>query len=111
MIPSVESSPIIGNSFTNSYPDWKEGTFENFKQWSFRQFGGDGSESDDEAKVPVHKKKAKEILFERNKSGDFILPHMSDFRTVRQKQRVVRGYIGAVYRMHFHSWHFFFFLI
>jgi hypothetical protein len=56
-------------------------------------------ESDDEAEVPVHMQKAKDIKFERNKEGEYILPSMSDYGTVRQMQRVIRGYIGAVYRM------------
>jgi len=43
-------------------------------------------------------KRAKEIKFERNpKNGEFILPPISDLRTIRDRQRVVRGYVGAVY--------------
>lgn len=41
--------------------------------------------------------KAKDIEFEKNEIGDCILPPISTYRTVRQKQRVVRGYIGARY--------------
>ena len=105
---SVESSPVVGNPFTSSCSDWRDGTYENFKDWAVRQFGIEDLESDDEAEVPVHMQKAKDIAFERNKKGDLILPHMSDFKTIRQKQRVVRGYIGAVYRMSLQSIGFFF---
>ena len=41
--------------------------------------------------------KAKDISFETNKRGHFVLPSMSDFWYARDRQRVVRGYIGAVY--------------
>ena len=68
-----------------------------------KQFGLKDLDSDDEADVPVHMQKAKDIMFERNKKGIYKLPHMSDFRTTRQRQRVVRGYIGAVYRTCFNS--------
>jgi hypothetical protein len=54
-------------------------------------------ETDDEAEVPVDMLKAKDINFERNSSGELILPPMSDYKTIRQRQRVVRGYIGAKY--------------
>jgi hypothetical protein len=99
LISSVESSPLVGaNNFTSSTPDWREGTYENFKDWASKQFGTKEFDSDDEAEVPVHMTKAKLIPFERNKRGDLILPPMTDYKTVRQKQRVIRGYIGAVYR-------------
>jgi hypothetical protein len=54
-----------------------------------------------EADIPVHMQKAKDISFERNKKGIYKLPHTSDFKTIRQRQRVVRGYIRAVYCMCF----------
>ena len=76
--------------------------YENFKEWAVRQFGVKDLVSDDEADVPVNFKKAKDLTFERNNDGEFILPKFSEFKTIRQKQRVVRGYIGAVYRF-FHS--------
>ena len=63
-----------------------------------RQFGVKDLESDDEAEVPVDALKAKEIEFERSKKGHFVLPPMSNFKTIKQRQRLVRGYIGAVYR-------------
>lgn len=56
-------------------------------------------ESDDEAEVPVHMMKSKDIVFERDEAGEFILPEMHTFKLVRGKQRAIRGYIGAVYRM------------
>jgi hypothetical protein len=55
-------------------------------------------ESDDEGKIAPDMQKAKDIAFERNDSGDFILPPMYNCKTTRQKQRVIRGYIGTVYR-------------
>ena len=56
--------------------------------------------SDDEGEVPVHLQKAKNLQFEKNTRGDFVLPPLSNYRTVREKQRVVRGYIGAVYSVY-----------
>jgi hypothetical protein len=89
----------VGNSFTNSYPDWREGTYENFKEWSVKQLGLKEPDSDDDGPVPLHHQKAKDIQFEKNDFGDFILPPFKDLKNVRQKQRVVRGYIGAVYSL------------
>jgi hypothetical protein len=43
--------------------------------------------------------KAKDIKFQKNEEGEYILPDMSNYRTIRQKQRFIRGYIGAIYRM------------
>jgi hypothetical protein len=63
-----------------------------------KQFEVKEMDSDDNAEVPVDFCKAKDIEFEKNDLGELILPPLSNFRTVRQKQRVVRGYIGAVYR-------------
>jgi hypothetical protein len=88
---------LQGNHFTTSYPDWRGGTYENFKAWSVKQFGQKEPDSDDDEEVPVHLLKAKLIQFEKDDHGDFILPPMTNYRTVREKQRVVRGYIGAVY--------------
>jgi hypothetical protein len=94
----VESTPVVGNNFTNSYPDWREGTYDNFKQWALKQFGVEELDSDDEAEVPVHMTKAKNIQFERNKHGELVLPSITNYKTAKQKQRMVRAYIGAVYR-------------
>jgi hypothetical protein len=55
-------------------------------------------DSDDNAPVPVNFQKAKDIEFNKNSVGEFILPPIKNFTTTRQRQRVVRGYIGAVYR-------------
>ena len=93
----MESSPLIGNSFTNTHKDWKEGMFENFKEWSLKQFGLQDLESGDE-EILVQHQKAKDIIFEKNSRGFFILPPLKDFSTIKAKQRVVRGYIGATYR-------------
>jgi hypothetical protein len=94
----MESSSLIGNTFTNSYPDWREGTHDHFKDWAVKQFGAKELDSDDNDEVPVQLQKAKDIQFDKNIRGDFILPLISNYNTIRQKQRVVRGYIGAVYR-------------
>ena len=92
---------MVGNSFTHSCSDWRDGTYEHFKEWAVKQFGLKDLDSDDEGEVPVHMQKAKDIAFERNREGEYILPDMSNYRTIRQRQRVVRGYIGAVYSMSF----------
>ena len=97
---SVESSPHLGNSFTNSCPDWRDGTYENFKEWALKQFGVKELDSEDNAEVPVNFQKAKDLEFKKNASGKFILPPIGNFQTTRQRQRVVRGYIGAVYRLY-----------
>ena len=93
----MESSFPGTNSFTASNPDWKEGTYENFKKWSLKQFALDEKDSEDEAEVPVMYMKAKDITFEKNKRGEFVLPPIHEYRTAKQRQRVIRGYIGAVY--------------
>jgi hypothetical protein len=62
-----------------------------------KQFGEKDLDSDDEADIPVHMQKAKDMVFEKNDGGDFILPPKTDFKKIKEKQRVVRGYIGAVY--------------
>ena len=64
---SIQSTPIVRNSFTNSYNNWKEGTYENFKEWAVKQFRIKELESDDEAEVPVLNQKAKNISFQKNK--------------------------------------------
>lgn len=92
---SVESGAEAGQSFTHACPDWKEGTYELFKDWAAKQFGD--SAHDDEEEVPVHHQRAKDISFKRNESGQFILPPMTDYTKIRQKQRVIRAYAGAVY--------------
>jgi hypothetical protein len=105
---SIESPPCIGTSFTNSCPDWSEGTYDKFKEWALKQFEVKEMDSDDNTEVPVDYCKARDIEFEKNDLGELILPPLSNFGTVRQKQRVVRGYIGAVYReyMYFYSLHY-----
>jgi hypothetical protein len=111
MSHSVESSSQFGNSFTNSCPDWREGTYENFKDWALKQFKVKELDSDDNAEVPVNFQKAKDIEFKKNSAGRFILPPIQDFKTTRQKQRVVRGFIGAAYRLSLYPTHLAFFLI
>jgi hypothetical protein len=63
-----------------------------------KQFGAKEFDSDDNVEVPVNFQKAKNLEFKKNKAGEFILPPMDQFKTNRQKQRVIRGYIGAIYR-------------
>jgi hypothetical protein len=98
LIRSVESSPMVGNAFTNSHNDWRTGTYEYFKDWAVTQFGLKDSESGDDSEVPLQYQKAKDIVFERNDDGELVLPPSDRLKTIRQKQRVIRGYIGAVYR-------------
>jgi hypothetical protein len=88
---------MVGNTFTNSCKDWRTGTWENFNKWSVRQFGFEDLESEDEEGPLLPK--ARDIIFNKNKRGNLVLPPKTDFKTVRLKQRVIRGYIGAVYRM------------
>ena len=99
---SVESSPNVGNAFTNSCKEWREGTFELFKDWAVKQFGFEELDSEDEMDLPVDAQKAKNLIFEKNENGDFIIPDKSNFKLIRQKQRVVRGYIGTVYSEYIH---------
>jgi len=63
-----------------------------------KQFGNEDVESDEDGEVPADMQKAKDIVFEKNDKGHFILPPMDNYNTTKQRQRVVRGYIGAVYR-------------
>jgi hypothetical protein len=94
---SLESSPNVGSSFTTAHKDWNEGMYENFKAWSVKQFGLQDLESGDEADVPVNFMKAKDISFEKNRHGAFILPPFQNYSKVKERQRVIRGYVGAVY--------------
>ena len=71
--------------------------YENFKEWLVKQFGYQNLESGDEAEVPVQFQKAKDICFEKNRRGELILPPLQNFKTIKQKQRVIRGYVGAIY--------------
>ena len=73
--------------------------YVNFQEWASKQLRVKEPDSGDEAEVPVHLQKAKNLQFEKNDHGDFILPPLSNYRTVCEKQRVVHGYIGAVYSM------------
>lgn len=98
LIRSVESSPLVGNSFTKSCDDWIDGTYEKFQQWAERQFGHGELEGGDVADVPVLMQKAKDLEFDVNRRGGLVVPPIEDYNTIRARQRVVRGYIGAVYR-------------
>jgi hypothetical protein len=66
---------MAGNSFTHSCDEWRDGTYENFKEWAVKKFGLKDLDLDEEADIPVHMQKAKDILFERNKKGIYKLPH------------------------------------
>ena len=94
----MESAPVSGNSFTTSRSDWKEGTYDMFREWSMKQFGSGESDEDEEREVPVQMQKAKDIAFDIDEDGKLILPPLTNFRRLREKQRVIRGYVGAVYR-------------
>jgi hypothetical protein len=62
-------------------------------------------QSEDEAEegeVPVEFKKAKDISFTRNESGELILPPMTDYKKIQQKQGLVRTYAGAMYSKSMH---------
>jgi hypothetical protein len=89
---------VVGNTFTNSCNDWEEGTYEKFKEWAVRQFGEGKLDLDDEADIPIHRQKSKDMVFKKNRHGHFVLPQKYNFKNNKQKQKVLRGYIGAVYR-------------
>lgn len=74
-----------------------DGTYDKFTDWATKQFDGKDLDSEDEGDAPLHMQKAKNIVFKKNESGDFILPPKTDYKNIKQKQRVVRGYVGAVY--------------
>jgi hypothetical protein len=93
----MESAPVVGNPFTTSCSDWKEGTYDMFRDWAMKQFGTKESDSDEEREVRAHMRKAKDISFDIDKRGMLILPPLSDFRWLREKQRTIRGYVGALY--------------
>ena len=93
---SVESTPEVGNLFTHACPKWNEGTYKLFKDWAVKQFGDPRSQDEgEEGDVPVECKQVKDISCKRNESGGLILPPMTEY--IRQKQRVVHAYAGAVY--------------
>ena len=81
--------------------DWSEGTYEKFKEWAVSHFGLKEGESDDEADVPANFMKAKNIKFRKDRHGVYVLPHISDYRKAKERQRVVRGYLGTVYSAFF----------
>jgi hypothetical protein len=56
----------------------------------------------EEGEVPVEFKKAKDISFTRNESGGLILPPMTDYKKIQQKQRLVHAYAGAMYGKSMH---------
>jgi hypothetical protein len=64
----------VGKSSTNSCHEWRDGTYDNFKEWASRQFGVKDVVSEDEADIPVDLQKAKHIIFKKNKKGYFVLP-------------------------------------
>ena len=45
---SVESTPEVGNSLTHACPEWKEGTYNLFKDWAVKQFGDPRSQDEGE---------------------------------------------------------------
>jgi hypothetical protein len=100
---SVESTPQVRNSFMHACPDWKEGTYELFKDWDAKQLTDLQSEDEaEEGEVPVEFKKAKDNSFTRNEGGGLILFPMTDYKKIRQKQRLVHAYAGAMYSKSMH---------
>jgi hypothetical protein len=77
---SIESAPQVRNSFTHACPNWKEGTYELFRDWAAKQLTDLQFEDEaEEGEVPVEFKKAKDISFTRNESGGLILLSMTDY--------------------------------
>ena len=75
----METPPLVGNSFTNVHKDWKEGMYKNFKEWSETIWPSTiGIWS--EAELPIEFQKAKDISFEKNHHGHFILPPTSNIQ-------------------------------
>lgn len=70
-----------------------------------KQFRIGELDSEDEAEVPADMMKAKDISFEKNDRGHFILPPLENYNNTKQRQRVVRGYVGAIYRQQHSSPH------
>jgi len=93
----MESAPLAGNPFTTSCSDWKDGTYDMFRDWAMKQFGTKESDSDEEGEVRAHMRKAKDITFDSDERGVLILPPLSVFRLLREKQRTIRAYVGAIY--------------
>ena len=95
----METPLLVGNSFTNAHKDWKEGMYENFKEWSVKQFSHQPLESGDEAELPIeYFKRLKISLLKRTIMGILFCPPLQIYRTIKQKQRVIHAYVGAVYR-------------
>ena len=67
-----------------------------------KQFGFEELDSEDEMDLLVDAQKAKNLIFEKNENGDFIILDKSNFKLIHQKQRVVWGYIGMVYSEYIH---------
>ena len=84
---------MVGSFFTNSHQDWRGGTYKLFNDWVRKQFGAKEMDSDEEAEVPVHLQKAKYIRFKVYKRGYFILPPRRGYKIIKERQRVIRGYI------------------
>jgi hypothetical protein len=84
-------------------PDWKKGTYKLFKDWAAKQLTDPQSEDEaEEGEVPVEFKKSKDISFPKSESGGLILLPMTDYKKIRQKQRLVCTYAGAVYSKSMH---------
>ena len=79
---------MVGNRFMNSYVDWKEGTYENFKDWVVRQFDLKDGESEEEEDFSAQIPKARDIFFTKKKKEVYILPPMSNFKTVFLEENV-----------------------
>ena len=48
------------------------------------KFGIEELDSNDEAEVPAHLQKARDLPFDKNNHGVFILPPMQNYKTIHQ---------------------------
>ena len=60
----VATTPNVGNSFTKSCNNWRDGTYENFTEWAVRQFGKKDLDLGED--IPVEMQKSKDIVFKKN---------------------------------------------
>ena len=67
--------------------------YENFKDWSVKKIGHQPLESGDEAEFPIQF----QYLFIKEPLRVFHFAPLQNYRTIKQKQRVIWAYVGAVY--------------
>ena len=85
---SVESTPEVGNSFTHACPEWKEGTYELFKDWAAKQFSGPRSENEGEEGDVLFNIKRQRISHLRGMGvvGCFFLQWVNTERYVKSRE-------------------------